>query len=60
MQWLSVTHETKNNTLEVTVLQETMDRVERVSCTSYSREQKADLIAAIGIDADKYILMAGW
>lgn len=56
----SVTHDTQSNTLEAVFCENNGVEVKRISCKNYSQEQKAEFEADIGIDAAKYILMAGW
>lgn len=61
-----VTHDTQNNTLEATWLQQVNDmdgnplEFRRVKSRNYSPEQKADFEADCGAAAAKYVTMAGW
>lgn len=56
----SVTHDTKNNTLEATWLELTDDGYKRVKCHNYSVEQKSEFLADCGQIGEKYTVMAGW
>jgi len=56
----AVTHDTKSNTLEATWLEETGTELKRVKCRNYSPEQKAEFLADVGADGQKYVDMAGW
>lgn len=62
----SVTHDVSTNTLEVVFVEHILDtagvvvEIKRVSCTNYSAPQKLDFETAVGVDAAKYVFMAGW
>lgn len=66
-----ITHDTKQNTLEATWLQEVFDanntliRLDRFKCENYAPAQKADFLDALNtvgtpVDGTKYVVMAGW
>ena len=62
-----VTHDTVNNTLEATWLQEVIDPTTGVvtayitaKCRNYSAPQKADFLADVGTAGQQYVTIAGW
>ena len=61
-----VTHDVSSNTLEATWQQAKLDvngtliGYEPVKCRNYSIEQKLDFQTDLGINAPKYITLAGW
>lgn len=60
----SVNHNITSNTLEVKWLNEILRDGEVISSIphrgSYQVEQKAQFVADLGVEADKYIALAGW
>ena len=65
MKYLTrVTHDVKANTLEATWVDEVLENGVVVrfnhSNRNYSQEQSAEFAAHVGVDAQKYMTMAGW
>lgn len=61
-----VTHDISSNTLEAVWIQPILDYsgtiigYEQIKCQNYSAPQKIDFQTALGVNANKYILLAGW
>lgn len=61
-----VTHDIASNTLEavwtqpITDYSGTITGYEQVKCKNYSSPQKIDFETDLGVDAAKYIILAGW
>lgn len=55
-----VLHEVPTNTLEVTIMENTGVELRTVLCRNFSAAERAEFEALLGVDAAKYVLMAGW